>query len=181
MPRVTLSVLAIGVGLSIFSHTSSAQEAPFGFSWGPVDRIPRPSLVRREENITLLMYQNERLPANLTDTEEIVLEVCQKEGLQQVAWVSRLFSDTDARDRYAAILAEGMRRYGEAERIENGILFWKFGRTMMVEKAMGAGEWRIIMVSYGPELDACSDHHKALTGHTLSDHWKRFLPDTNKK
>jgi len=79
----------------LLSATASAldQSAPFGFSWGPVDKVPTPSLASREENVTLLMYRRDRLPSDeLRDTEEIVLEICKKEGLQQIVWISGLLS-----------------------------------------------------------------------------------------
>jgi hypothetical protein len=64
------------------------QSAPFGFSWGPVDKVPTPSLASREDNVTLRMYRGDRLPrSELRDTEEIVLEICKKEGLQQIVWM----------------------------------------------------------------------------------------------
>jgi len=104
------------VSLLNFSAGAVDQSAPFGFSWGPVDKVPRPSLAMRDENITRLTYFRDRLPPNeLRDNEEIVLEVCKNEGLQQIIWVSRLLSETEERDRVQAILAEGMRRYGEPE------------------------------------------------------------------
>ena len=75
-----------------------------GFSWGPVDKVPRPSLATRDENITRLTYFRDRLPTNeLRDTEEIALEVCKNEGLQQIIGISRLLSETEVRDRVQAI------------------------------------------------------------------------------
>jgi hypothetical protein len=75
-----------------FSAGALDESAPFGFSWGPVDKVPRPSLATRDENITRLTYLRDRLPPNeLRDTEEIVLEVCKNEGLQQIIWISGCF------------------------------------------------------------------------------------------
>ena len=51
------------------------QSAPFGLSWGPVYKIPRPSRETREDNVALLMYRGDRLPTDLPDTEEIVPEI----------------------------------------------------------------------------------------------------------
>jgi hypothetical protein len=100
----------------LLSATASAldQSAPFGFSWGSADKVPTPSLASREENVTLLMYRRDRLPGDeLRDTEEIVLEICKKEGLQQIVWISGLLSAFEQRDKLDAIVAEGNRRYGQ--------------------------------------------------------------------
>ena len=115
MGKKVLLAVVTGASLLNFSAGALDQSAPFGFSWGPVDKVPRPSLATRDENITRLTYFRERLPPNFRETEEIVLEVCKNEGLQQIIWISRLLSETEERDRVQAILAEGMRRYGEPE------------------------------------------------------------------
>jgi hypothetical protein len=105
---VLLLVLTVGSLLN-FSAGSVDQSAPFGFSWGPVDKIPRPSIAAREGNVTLLVYQRDQLfLTELRDTEEIVLEVCKKEGLQQIVWISRLLSAAEEHDKFEAILAEGI-------------------------------------------------------------------------
>jgi hypothetical protein len=70
-------------------HGAHAQEAPFGLSWGPVDTVPKPSMVDREANITALTYFHDRPLAAGIDTDEVILEVCRDEGLQQVIWLSR--------------------------------------------------------------------------------------------
>jgi len=57
-----------------FSAAAFDQPAPFGFSWGPVDKVPAPSLATRHDNVTLLIYRGDRLPSDeLPGTEEIVL------------------------------------------------------------------------------------------------------------
>jgi hypothetical protein len=163
-------------GLLNFSAGALDQSAPFGFSWGPVDKVPRPSLATRDENITRLTYFRDRLPPNeLRDTEEIVLEVCKNEGLQQIIWISRLLSETEERDRVQAILAEGIRRYGEPEISERGLVNWSTGRTVMARTSDEQGLHRIIMVSTGPGYDTCSQEH----GHPLSDHWMKLLPNNS--
>jgi hypothetical protein len=154
------------------------QSAPFGFSWGPVDSVPTPSLASREDNVTLLMYRRDRLPSDeLRDTEEIVLEICKKEGLQQIVWISRLLSASGQRDKLDAVVAEGNRRYGQAELEPRGVIHWSAGRTSALTISGDLGLRRIIMVSTGPGLDACSQEHESLTGHPVSDHWMRFLPN----
>ena len=140
------------------------QSAPFGFSWGPVDSVPTPSLASREDNVTLLMYRRDRLPSDeLRDTKEIVLEICKKEGLQQIVWISRLLSASGQRDKLDAIVAEGNRRYGQAELEPRGIIHWSAGRTSALTISDDLGLRRIAMVSTGPGLDACH-----LVGHFAS-------------
>jgi hypothetical protein len=175
--RVLLSVLTVGSLLN-FSAGAVDQSAPFGFSWGPVDKIPRPSIAAREGNVTLLVYQRDQLfLTELRDTEEIVLEVCKKEGLQQIVWISRLLSAAEEHDKFEAILAEGMRRYGKPETSEQGITYWDAGGTTMTKISDGQGLHRILMVSSGPGFNTCSDEYGSMTGHPLSDYWRRFLPN----
>ena len=174
MRKKVLLAVVICASLLSFPAGGFDQFAPFGFSWGPVDKVPRPSFATRDGNVTLLVYRRDRLPPNeLRDTEEIVLEVCKNEGLQQIVWMSRLLSDTEEHDKVQAILAEGMRRYGEADISEQGIVNWSAGRTVMARTSDEQGLHRIIMVSTGPGYDACSQEH----GHPLSDHWMKLLPN----
>jgi hypothetical protein len=121
------------------------QSAPFGFSWGPVDKVPTPSLASREDNVSLLMYRGDRLPrSELRDTEEI-LEICKKEA--------------------------------QAELEARGIIHWSAGHTSAFTISDDLGLRGIAMVSTGPGLEACSQEHESLTGHSVSDHWMRFLPN----
>jgi hypothetical protein len=179
--RKVLLPIVIGSLLN-FSAAALDQSAPFGFSWGPVDKVPTPSLATREGNITLLMYRRDRLPPDeLLDTEEIVLEICKKEGLQQIVWISRFLSASEEHDRVDTIIAEGTRRYGKAEIGERGIIHWSAGRTTLAIISNDQGLHRIVMVSTGPGFDTCSEEHKSITGHPVSDHWMRFLPNTDTK
>jgi hypothetical protein len=177
--RTTVLAVFIGASLLNLSAGAFAQSAPFGLSWGPVENVPRPSLATREDNVTLLMYRGDRIPTEARDAEEIVLEICKNEGLQQIVWISRFFSDAEAQDKFEAALAEGVRRYGKAENSGRGIIYWTVGRTFMTSVSFGQGLHRIIMVSAGPAFDACSDEHKSMTGHSLNDHWMRFLPNNS--
>src|SRR5580704_8535082 len=63
MWRGTIQVLTV-LGASLLSFSASAfdESAPFGFSWGPLDKVPAPSLATRHTNITLLIYRRDRLP-----------------------------------------------------------------------------------------------------------------------
>jgi hypothetical protein len=175
--------LALLISASLLNFSASAfDQAPFGFSWGPVDKVPTPSHAAREDNITLLIYRRDRLPSDeLRDTEEIVLEVCKKGGLQQIVWFSKSLSAAEEHDKLQSVLAEGTRRYGEAEIAERGIIHWNAGRITVATISDDQGLHRIVMVSTGPGLDACSEEHKSITGHPVSNHWMRFLPHADPK
>ena len=74
--KILFSALIAGNLLSL-SADAADDPAPFGFSWGPVGNVPVPSIARREDNVTQLIYYRDRLPSDeLPDTDEIVLEVC---------------------------------------------------------------------------------------------------------
>ena len=170
----TIRLLAL-IGASLLSFSASAFDgaAPFGFSWGPLDKVPTPSVATRHANITLLIYRRDRLPSDeLRDTEEIVLQVCEKEGLQQIIWISRFLSTAEEHNKLASIFAEGDRRYGKAEEGKNGIVQWNRGQTVLAAVSNNEGLHRIFMASNGPRLDTCSEEH----GHPVSDHWTHFLP-----
>jgi hypothetical protein len=101
-------------------------------------------------------------PPNFRETEEIVLEVCKNEGLQQIIWISRLLSETEERDKVQAILAEGMCRYGEAEISEQGVVNWSAGRTVMARTlwVKSGGDDRIhtaVHVRFAPKADKPAD------------------------
>jgi hypothetical protein len=173
---VLLTILMSGSLLLTSSVGAVDQSAPFGFSWGPVDNIPRPSLTTREGNVTQLIYFRDRFPpGELRDTEEIVLDVCKNEGLQQIVWISQFLSASEEHDKVQAILAEGMRRYGKPEISEQGIVKWSAGRTVLARSSDEQGLHRIVMVSTGPGYDTCSEEYMSTTGHPLTDHWMRFL------
>jgi hypothetical protein len=88
----------------------------------------------------------DRLPSNeLPDTEEIVLQVCKTEGLQQIIWISKLLSTSEERVQLESILAEGTRRYGKPEVAEQGVIHWNGGQTMVAAvsiKAFIAYSWQ---------------------------------------
>jgi hypothetical protein len=173
--RRTTAVLAL-LGIIVLNCSAVAfdQSAPFGFSWGPIDKVPTPSLATRHANITLLIYRSDRLPSDeLRDTEEIVLQICKEEGLQQIVWISKFLSDSDERNKLDSIFAEGNRRYGKAEAGERGTLRWNGGQTTVAAVSNDQGLHRIFMASNGPKIDACSQEH----GHPVSDHWMQFLPN----
>ncbi|MGX9984703.1 threonyl-trna synthetase [Methylobacterium fujisawaense] len=160
-----------------------AEDAPFGLSWGPVTTVPRPSMIDREANITALFYFRDQPPASGRDTQQVVLEVCQAEGLQQIIWVSRTFADSEIQSAYAAIYQEGIRRYGEP-RVGGTpqATVWPDGRTLLAVRRVVDGGKRIIMVASGELYERCSLAHKAATGHPATVHisdllepWERLM------
>jgi hypothetical protein len=174
MWRGTIRVLTV-LGASLLSFSASAfdEPAPFGFSWGPLDKIPTPSLATRHANITLLVYRRDRLPSEeLPGAEEIVLQVCKNEGLQQIIWISKLLSASEEHTILEAILADATSRYGKAEEDEQGVIHWNAGQTMLAAVSNDQGLHRIFMASNGPRLHTCSEDH----GHPISEHWMQFLP-----
>jgi hypothetical protein len=165
------TIVLIGAGLLSFSASAFDESAPFGFSWGPLDKVPAPSLATRHDNITLL-YRHDRLPSDeLPRTEEIVLQVCKNEGLQQIIGISKLLSNSEEHTMLEAILAEGTRRYGKAEEGEQGVIQWNGGQTVLAAVSTDEGHHRIFMASNGPRIETCSKEH----GHPVSDHWMGFL------
>src|SRR5262245_13186140 len=176
MAATTLLAALLTGALLNPSAGPSDQGAPFGFSWGPVAKVPRPSHATREDNVTLLLYQSDRLPPGFKDTDRVVLEVCKNEGLQQIVWITRFLSEAEEREKFETIFTEGVRQHGQPEILERGIISWSAGGTVMARVTTDQGR-RIVMVSTGPRFDACSQQHKLNTGHPMSDHWMRFLPD----
>jgi hypothetical protein len=174
MWRETIRSLGfIGASLLSFSASAFDEPAPFGFAWGPIDKIPTPSLSTRHDNITLLIYHRDRLPSGeLPGTEEIVLQICKNEGLQQIIWISKPFSTAEEHTMLEAIFAEASGRYGKAEKSEQGVIQWNGGQTVLAAASTNEGLHRIFMASNGPRLDTCSEEH----GHRVSDHWMQFLP-----
>ena len=133
-------------------HGAHAQEAPFGLSWGPVDTVPKPSMVDREANITALTYFHDRPLAAGIDTDEVILEVCRDEGLQQVIWVSRDFPEAELSARYEPIYQEGVRRHGEP--VKDGrpeTVVWSGGHTLLAVRSVDGGRKRLVGIA-GHEL-----------------------------
>ena len=174
MSAHSLAIIALLAPVCLLGQGASktfAQDAPWGLAWGPLKDVPRPSFAQRESNITALIYLQDRVPPDLRDTEEIVLEVCVGEGLQHIVWVSRRLSDADADAQYAAALAEGTRRYGAAGNglVKNSVE-WRTARTTLRLTQKEAGLRRVVMTSVGPDFEACSKRHADLTGHPATEH-----------
>lgn len=156
---------------AIWGVRASAQDAPFGLTWGRQAKVPRPTFVEREGNITALIYLHDQLPPDLTYTEALVLEVCDSEGLQRMVWLSRDLSQAEARHKYAEIVAQGTRQFGEPEPDRAGAgAIWLKGRSTVALGPGASGKDRMFMTSAGPEFDACSNEHLAITGHPATEH-----------
>jgi hypothetical protein len=172
MPRAALVPL---LWLGCVS-AAPAQDAPFGLAWGPVETVPKPSMVDREANITALIYLRGHPPASGPDTEEVVLEVCRDEGLQEVIWLSRPLTEAEMPSRYETIYREGVRRYGEPGTMDDeGTVTWPAGRVLLTVRKVASGERRLMMVVRGDRYDACSGTHRALAGHPAGVHVSRLL------
>jgi hypothetical protein len=155
-----LVATTFAVVLATHSPCGSAQEAPFGFHWG--DRsLPKPSEMLQEKNITALLYKPDMMPEHVRDAEEIILKVCDHEGLQQVIWVSLLLSGEDARRKFALTYAEGARQYGEADEgnPSSGTASGSSARVTMFAKLAEPGFYRIFMIMDSPSFYACAKEH----------------------
>src|SRR5271166_3909797 len=169
----TIRLLAlICAGLLSCSASAFDDFVPFGLSWGPVSTVPIPSLTTSHDNVTLLIYRNDRLPPDVARTEEIVLQICKNEGLQQIIWISQFLSDSEENAMLGSIFKEVDSRYGKAEAGARGTLRWNGGQTTLAAVSNDQGLHRIFMASNGPTLDTCSEEH----GHPVSNHWMQFLP-----
>jgi hypothetical protein len=155
-PYARLVATTFAAVLATHSPCGSAQEAPFGFHWG--DRsLPKPTEMLQEKNITALLYRRDTIPEHIRDAEEIILKVCDQEGLQQVIWVSRLLSGEDARRKFAVIYAEGAHRYGEADDGDpsGGTASRSSARVTMFAKLADSGFYHIFTIQDHPAFRAC--------------------------
>ena len=156
-PRLFVDVALAGM-LAIGSFGIHAQPAPFGLNWGDhLEALPRASSRTKEKNITLLLFKMDRA-AGYRDTDEIVLKVCDKEGLQQSIWTGRPLSGEDARRNFASAYAEAVRRYGKPDQGDaaSGTASWNSARVTMFAKLVEPGYYRILMIMDGPAFKACT-------------------------
>ncbi|AWB26127.1 threonyl-trna synthetase (plasmid) [Methylobacterium currus] len=172
-PRLLLPTALLWAGAV---SGAPAGDAPFGLAWGPLTSVPRPSMADREGNVTALFYVHGQPPASGSDTQQIVLEVCQEEGLQQVIWLSRPFAEAEIPSAYAAIYREGVRRYGAPrdDRPTQAVV-WPTGRTLLAIRLVAGGGKRIIMIASGELYEKCSLEHEAATGHPATVHTADLL------
>ena len=167
------AMLAIAAATS-FPALAFEQSAPFGFAWGPLDKIPKPSLALKDANVTVLLYRRDRLQSNeMPDTEVILLDVCRKEGLQQISWASKALSANEATAKFVQVVTETVQKYGESEPTPEGALAWGNGRIEALSVSEPDGMHRILMVSRGPDFDACSAEHDLASDQSLRTRWLR--------
>ncbi|GLS45876.1 threonyl-trna synthetase [Methylobacterium brachythecii] len=168
-PALALAVVA-WTGAAVAAEPA-AGEAPFGLAWGAVDRVDAPSMVDREANLTGLYYFHDRPLASGPDTVEVVLVVCREQGLQQVVWVGRPLHGPAYATARETIRRDGVRRYGEPRPGPvPGSLEWPAGRTVLATRTMPDGTSELVMSASGPDYAACSESHRAATGHPADAH-----------
>lgn len=149
-----------------------AQDAPFGLAWGPVDKVPEPWTAQREANITSLYYDRSSPVAVADDTEQVIIEVCRTEGLQQVIWVSRRLPPDELLRKFQLAHRQGVERYGEPKQLAIPMTeAWRDGRVFLGITQGAEDEQRLIMYMRGTLYDQCSAEHKAETGHPASLHF----------
>jgi len=114
--RSLLHGLSLAIPLIVISNQLvHGADAPWGFAWSQQrDSLPPPSFVRPDGNVKLI-YEGPSLPAQMPDTEIVLLFVCELYGLQQVRWVSRAFSRQTAIEKFLDIYDEGVKRHGNAD------------------------------------------------------------------
>lgn len=168
------------MGVGVIPALAVEPSAPFGFAWGPLDKIPKPSLALKDANITVLLYRRDRLQSGeMPDTEIISLDVCKKEGLQQISWASKALSKDEATAKFVQVVAEAVQKYGESEPTPLGALAWANGRIEAISVSESDGMHRILMVSRGPDFDACSVEHDRATDQRLRTRWLRKIDIPN--
>lgn len=174
------SAAAVIVAGTILSAFGLEVAAPFGFAWGPLDRVPKPSLALKDANVTVLAYRRERLPGNeLADTDIVLLDVCKKEGLQQVSWAGKALSSEEASAKLVQLVALGVQKYGEAKPSDEGALGWDDGRIEILRVAGSGGEYRILMVHRGPDFETCAAEHDLASDQKLKTRWLQRIEFPN--
>src|SRR5712664_1416918 len=169
----SVAMLAIAAATAL-PALAFEQSAPFGFAWGPLDKIPKPSLALKDANVTVLLYRRDRLQSNeMPDTEVILLDVCRKEGLQQISWVSRALSTNEATAKFVQVVTETVQKYGESKPTPEGALAWENGHIEALSVSEPNGTHRILMVSRGPDFGACSAEHDLASNQSLRTRWLR--------
>lgn len=169
----SLTIFFVAVGL-VLPAWALDDAAPFGFTWGPLDKVPKPSFAMKDANVTVLLYRRDQSWVNeIPDTEIVLLDVCRTEGLQQVSWASRALSADEALSKFAQVVAQGVRKYGEAKSTAEGALAWNSGRVEALSVSEPDGKHRILMVSRGPDFGPCSAMHDSATDQNLRTRWLR--------
>ena len=171
MNRLILNISALMLAAAVLPAWA-LDAAPFGFAWGPLDKVPKPSLALKDANVTVLMYRRDRLPVDeMPDTELVLLDVCKKEGLQQISWVSKALSTDEAIAHFSQVVAQGVQKYGASKPTAEGALAWENGRVEVVSVAEAQAKHRLLMVSRGPDFGACSAEHDLASDQALRKRW----------
>lgn len=173
LPTVTAaaSLAVIGFAYAATAAEAQTEEAPFGLTWGLVDKVPRPLKVDREVNLTALYYPQGWPPALGVGTAEVILVVCRDEGLQQVVWVGLPMSGEALAKTQRAIHDEGVRRYGEpgpGPVVDSEL--WPGGRALLASRSAPDGQKELVMTVFGPSYAACSKTHRSEAGHSAGSH-----------
>lgn len=169
-------MLVMAVLWSSGSAFAQPAEAPFGLSWGPVTTVPKPSMADREANITALFYFHGQPPASGPGTQQVILEICRDEGLQQVIWVGQPFPEAELRARYEPIYQEGVQRYGEPMKDRRpDTVVWPDGHTLLAVRPVEGARKRLIMIVAGAQYETCSAAHEASAGHPAAVHTSVLL------
>lgn len=172
----SLAFYLSGVLIAVTLTSALAQDAPFGFAWGSVDKIPKPWTAQREANITSLFYDRSSSFAAAPDTDQVIVEICRTEGLQEVIWVSRHFSPDELSRKFQLAHLQGIERYGEPKQLSDPMTeTWKDGRVFLGASKGLEGQQRLIMVMRGDLFDQCSAEHQAEAGHPAELHARNFL------
>ena len=154
-----------------FPISGKADDAPLGFAWGPVDKIPKPSTVKREANLTTLFYDESSPVSTGVDTARVIVEVCRVEGLQHVIWISRQMSDGDLKRNLEAARAQATTRYGQPKQLPlMQAEVWGESRVLIAVSKGLPGQQRLVMSMQGEQYDKCSAEHEAAAGHSASSH-----------
>lgn len=160
----------------VVANPSWAVDAPFGFAWGPLAQVPKPSLALKDNNVTILIYRRDRLQTTeMAETEMVLLDVCKAEGLQQISWASKALSATDAAVKFTQIVAQGVQKYGETKPTSDGALAWRDGQLEVLSVSGNDGSHRILMVSRGPNFEACAKEHDQVSDQSLRTRWLRRI------
>ena len=171
LPAGSAALAVLALGRAAFAGESPAGEAPFGLAWGPVAEVPRPLKADREANLTALFFPRGWGPAQGPGTAEVILVVCREQGLQQVIWVGLPLSGEALAKARRAIRDEGVRRYGEPEPgPANDSEAWPGGRALLASREAAEGRRQLVMTAFGPGYAACSEAHRAETGHPAGGH-----------
>jgi len=158
---------AIVAHAAAFAGPAAAAEAPFGFAWSArPDSLPRASSMVADANFLVLVYEGATVPPAMKDTQAVALSVCGRHGLQQVRWVSRIFSLSAGIKKFVDIYEAGVERYGEADQadLDKGVAAWSAQHVGMRLDRVGEAGFHIVMISDGPQFDECQDEHRRMIG-----------------